>query len=150
MPDTDSAVREEWARDVQVLRECRALQKQVAALGLQFPILDLLVARGRLGRDIARRGLPPEYRFPGDPCTRHPEARVLARVRAAGSITEEVWRTVEAALRGFARLKVPATTVGLLVRMGHLRPADLAGIEREIDGEDDAGRDAPPEPGVRG
>ncbi len=138
MPDKESELRDEWTRDAQVLRECRALQKQVAELGVQYPILDLLVARGRLGRDLARRRVPPEYRFPGDPCTRLPEARVIARVRAGGTVPEEAWRRVEAALRALSKIKVPDTHVALLLRMGHLRPADISRIEQEIEEADDA------------
>lgn len=137
MPDP-AEFREEWSRDVQALRECRALQKQIAEIGLTYPILDLLVARGRLGRDVARRGVPPEYRFPGDPCTRLPETRVLARLRAEGTVSAEAWRAVEGALRGLAKLKIPATTVGLLLKLGHLRPADVARIEHDLDEADDA------------
>lgn len=137
MPDP-AELREEWTRDALALRECRALQKQAAEIGLDYPILDLLVARGRLGRDVARRGVLPDYRFPGDPCTRLPETRVLARLRAEKVVGDEAWRAVEAALRGLAKLKIPATTVGLLLKLGHVRPADVARIERELDEADHA------------
>lgn len=137
MSDASDVLAREWASDVQILRECLGLQRQAADQGVTYPILDLLVARGHLRRELALRSLPPGYRFPDDSRTRNPEAAVLTRGRTNGLLSESAWAAAQTTASALSQLQVPATLSFVLVQLGHLKAKDLEQLDGEIQGPQD-------------
>lgn len=128
-----ATLREEWARDVEQLRECRNLQRQIAELGIALPILDLLVARGALRRALALKQLRPGYLFPGDPRTRHDESAVLACACRAGLVAEADLAAAQESLRAVAALGVPITLASVLIARGRIKASDLEKCDERLD-----------------
>ncbi len=143
MSVTSQQLKEEWTHDLAHVRQGRALQRQIAEYGIHYPLLDLLVMRGHLRREVAQRALPADHVFPSDLPFRRPEAEVLARAQAAGKVSETQSTAGQAIVRSIAMLGVPVTLSFVFVQLKYLRWKDLLEMDRRLEaaaGEALAGR----------
>ncbi len=132
MPPTAAELKDEWTRDLQIVRQCRGLQAQIADYGIHFPIHDLLVMRGHLRREVALEILPTDHVFPSDDPTRHGEKTVLERARETGKVSETQFDAARAILRSIAQIGVPVTLMYVMVSLKYVNWKDLIEIDRRL------------------
>lgn len=121
-----------WNRNFDALRDCRSLQRRIQEFGIRYPILDLLVDRGKLSRPFAYADAETTPLLPSEVPFRSREDQILTRACAHQRITTGQIVAAQQIQRNLSKLGAAVSLSYVLVELNYVRWKDLKEIDRSL------------------